>query len=58
MREKSKDHLRFIRDTEYFSRDGSMYRSSVSNPVMTDGYRCGRWECYDRDTLKFFEIYG
>ena len=36
-------------DYELFRRGGSVYRAPVSNAVMPDGFRCGRWEGYDRD---------
>lgn len=31
--------------TEFYARDGEVYRAPMASPVMTDGYRCGRWEC-------------
>lgn len=30
---------------EFFLREGEVYRAPLQSPVMTDGYRCGRWEC-------------
>jgi hypothetical protein len=43
----SKGHIAFIGDFEYYERSGEVYRCSRPDlaPVMTDGYRCGRWEC-------------
>ena len=55
--EKSKGHRCFCRPAglqsstptvEYFEKGGEIFRAPVSNPVMTDGYRCGRFECHSR----------
>ena len=38
-------------NTEFFVRDGYVFRAPMSNAVMPDGYRVGRYEC----TIKLFE---
>lgn len=46
---KSKGHICFGinagNSTEFYQRDNEVYRAPVGNPIMPDGYRCGRWEC-------------
>lgn len=43
--EQSQGHLGVdAQGREYFERDGEVYRAALDMPVMTDGYRCGRWE--------------
>lgn len=47
--DKSEGHLGFCYPDEFpafefFTRGEEVYRASLSNPVMPDGYRCGRWE--------------
>jgi hypothetical protein len=39
---------------EFFVRDGSVYRTPASACIMSDGYRCGRWEC----TLQHWSHYS
>ena len=34
-----------INNTEYFQRDGIIFQAPLSNVVMPDGYRCGRFLC-------------
>jgi len=46
--EKSKNHLFFSDKYEFFIREGSIYRASILNPIMIDGFRCGRWEYPNR----------
>ena len=43
-------------DFEYFQRGDGIYRAPLANPVMTDGYRCGRWECYPHGWTLLSEI--
>ena len=43
--EKSAGHLAFIGDFEYFARSGEVFRAPHYACIMTDGCRCGRWEC-------------
>lgn len=47
--EKSKGHLEFRLGPnglqEYFIKWGEVYRAPISDAIMTDGYRTGRWEC-------------
>jgi len=52
--EKSKGHIAFVTGAdgdpvEFYVRDGHIFRCHAAHlaPVMTDGYRCGRWECED-----------
>ena len=45
MIEKSKDHIQFSGENEFYLFNGSVYRADVNRPVMPDGYRCGRWFC-------------
>ena len=49
MLEHSKGHICFVQgnDTifEYYDREGQIYRAPAYAVIMTDGYRCGRWEC-------------
>jgi hypothetical protein len=45
--EKSKGHIAFIDDVELFKRaNGDLYRAPISDVIMPDGYRSGRWEAY------------
>lgn len=49
--DKSEGHLFFAEfedfgKYEYFLRDGCIWRAPVSNVIMPDGYRCGRFEGY------------
>lgn len=52
---ESKGHLAFAGGSagtvEFFTHDGAVYRAPVSNAIMPDGYRTGRFEC----SLKMFE---
>jgi hypothetical protein len=46
---KSKGHLEFIGKHEYYvNSEGQLYRAPISSPVMTDGYRSGRFESEPR----------
>lgn len=46
MTDKSQGHIEFAGQFEFFQRaDGGVYRAKVSDPIMTDGCRFGRWEC-------------
>lgn len=63
--DQSRGHIAIIDCCEYgvfelFRRGGDIYRAPVHNPVMTDGYRCGRWEGPDRaDTHRYLSaVYG
>lgn len=44
--EKSKGHIGFLhKKWEFWKADnGDLYRSDITNPVMPDGRRCGRFE--------------
>lgn len=43
--DKSIGHKEFIGDYEYWiSPSGDLYQAPISNPIMIDGRRCGRWE--------------
>jgi hypothetical protein len=45
--EKSKGHLAFVGQWEFFRRGDDVYRVDVSYPFDIWGYRQGaRWECY------------
>lgn len=35
----------FAGQYEIFLRGEEVYVAPVINPIMPDGYRCGRWEC-------------
>jgi hypothetical protein len=41
---KSKGHIKFFGDFEFFDRDGEVYRANINNVFDLDGYRHGRWE--------------
>jgi hypothetical protein len=53
--EESKGHLFWAAYTEaggelttnieFYVRDGEVFRAPMSNAIMPDGYRVGRWEC-------------
>ena len=49
-RERSNGHIGFLGAIEYFVRGGDILSAIDHAPVMTDGYRCGRWFCYNRKT--------
>lgn len=43
--DKSRGHVAFVGVWEFFkAASGDLFRAQASAPVMTDGYRCGRWE--------------
>lgn len=46
---RSKGHIGFSErpsgKVEYFERDGVVLAAPIANPVMPDGYRCGRERC-------------
>jgi hypothetical protein len=56
---KSKGHIKFIWNNtyEYFDRNGEVFLAPVHNPIMTDGYRSGRWEC-SRSHYEIFKAGG
>lgn len=44
---KSKGHLAYIGTYEYYLRsNGEIHAAPIANPVMTDGCRAGRFECF------------
>ena len=47
--EKSKGFICFAIDgrikNEFYLRDGEVFRAPMEAPIMSDGFRCGRWEC-------------
>ena len=42
---KSKGHLSFFGNYEYFEFNSVVFKAHKSDVVMPDGYRTGRWEC-------------
>ena len=42
MPQQSTGHLLFLGDVEIYIRDRYICRAPIANPVMPDGYRCGR----------------
>jgi hypothetical protein len=45
--QKSEGHLAFVGGKEYYRHaDGSLHQAPISNPVMPDGRRSGRWEAH------------
>ncbi len=52
--DQSQGHLAYDSNgNEWYERDGEVYRAPVYRPVMTDGYRCGRWECSMEHAARF-----
>ena len=43
---------------EFFIRNGELHRAPVDNPVMPDGFRCGRWQCSENQADKALEMLG
>lgn len=43
--EKSKGHIGFDGFLEYFRAGSNIYTACTVDPVMPDGYRCGRFYC-------------
>lgn len=54
--EKSIGHIMFAGSHELFLRDGEVYVAPINNPVMTDGYRCGRWECSEASWRRYKSV--
>ena len=42
--DKSEGHLGFADGFEFFLRNGNLYQAPLSDVIMPDGYRTGRWE--------------
>jgi len=55
---QSNGHLCFAFDSkvEFYERQGEVYRASSLNPVLSDGYRPGRWECSRDHFDRFREV--
>jgi len=47
---KSKGHIAFAGNFEFYLRDGEVYRAPLHNAFDLDGYRHGRWEGPDRSS--------
>jgi hypothetical protein len=58
--DQSKGHIAFSHDgqSELFGRDGQIYIAPVSNVIMPDGYRCGRWECEAGHLNRYIQAYS
>lgn len=41
---------------EFYVRDGEVYRAPLNAVIMTDGYRCGRWEGSQAHFEKFKSV--
>lgn len=41
----STDSIAVFDGVEYFERGDSVYQAPITDPVMPDGYRAGRWTC-------------
>jgi hypothetical protein len=54
--EKSLNHICFAGQFEFYIRDGEVYRAPASACIMSDGCRCGRWECSVGHWSTFGEI--
>lgn len=54
--ERSKGHIMFAGQHEIYLRGGEVFVAPANNPVMTDGYRCGRWECSERAWERYKSI--
>jgi hypothetical protein len=47
---QSKGHCRFRGSYEYFTREnGDLFKAPLSDVIMPDGRRTGRWVCYSHD---------
>jgi len=48
---ESKGHICWVKYSadsasfEFFARGSEVYQAPATSVIMTDGYRCGRWEC-------------
>ena len=50
---KSKGHIDFIGDREWYVQEGNVYAAPTYCPLDLEGYRQGgRWQCYDREPDK------
>lgn len=56
--DRSKRHIAFSNGFEYFDRGGEVFRAPAYAVVMTDGYRCGRWECSREHFERHRDLYG
>ena len=54
--QKSKGHICFYGEFEFYERDDQVYRANVSNVIDVDGYRIGRWECSKLQFKHFKEV--
>ena len=45
MKAKSKGHICFSGNFEFYERGGEVFRAHLSNVLDIWGYRHGRWEC-------------
>ncbi len=45
MKEKSKGHICFNDNFEFYQCGNQVYRAALSNVIDIEGYRFGRWEC-------------
>jgi hypothetical protein len=55
--EKSEHHIEFIGKFEYYLINGELYRASIDRPVMTEGYRYGRWEAPAHMVNQYMKMY-
>jgi len=53
----SKGHLAWEGGSEWYVRDGEIYRAPERAPVMPDGYRSGRWQCSLRHARQHPTVY-
>jgi hypothetical protein len=53
---KSKGHIAFVGDFEYYVQRGEVYKALLQNAFDLDGYRHGRWEAPDRESTYKYKI--
>lgn len=51
--EKSKGHICFNGEFEFYEKQGEVFRANKSNVIDIYGYRIGRWEC----SIKQFNLF-
>ena len=46
MAKRSYGNVALTEKHEYFQRGNCIYKALLQDPIMPDGYRCGRFACY------------
>ena len=57
MKAKSKGHICFSGNFEFYERGGEVFRAHVTNVLDTSGYRHGRWECSKAHFERFKNLF-